>query len=58
MDLDRDALQKKVHELYAREHAELGDIGTLEHLERARQWQLADTLSAGGVFGVSSRRRA
>ena len=50
MDLDRDALQKKVHELYAREHAELGEIGTLEHLERGQQWQLADTLSAGGVL--------
>ena len=50
MDLDRDALQKKVHALYAREHAELGEAGTLEHLERGRQWQLADTLNAGGVL--------
>lgn len=50
MDLDRDALQKKVHELYAREHAELGERGTLEHLERGRQWKLADTLSAGGAL--------
>ncbi len=50
MELDRDALQKKVHELYAREHAELGERGTLEHLERGRQWKLAHTLSAGGVL--------
>ena len=50
MELDRDALQKKVHALYAREHAELGEAGTLEHLERGRQWKLADTLNAGGVL--------
>ena len=50
MELDRDALQKKVHELYAREHAELGEAGTWEHLERGQQWNLADTLSAGGVL--------
>jgi len=50
MELDRDALQKKVHELYAREHADLGERGTLEHLERGRQWKLANTLSAGGVL--------
>ena len=50
MELDRDALQKKVHELYAREHAELGEAGTLEHLERGRAWRLADTLNAGGVL--------
>ena len=50
MELDRDALQKKVHALYAREHAELGERGTTEHLERGRQWQLADTLNAGGLL--------
>ncbi len=50
MELDRDALQKKVQELYAREHAELGERGTLEHLERGREWQLANTLTAGGVL--------
>lgn len=50
MELDRDALQKKVHALYAKEHAELGDSGTLEQLERAEHWRLADTLSAGGVL--------
>ena len=43
-------LQKKVHDLYAREHAELGERGTGEHLERGAAWQLAGTLSAGGVL--------
>ena len=50
MELDRDALQKKVHALYAREHAELGEHGTIEHLERGREWNLANTLRAGGVL--------
>ena len=50
MELDRDALQKKVHELYAREHADLGETGTLEQLERGRQWKLDGALSAGGVL--------
>ncbi|RMF81175.1 MAG: hypothetical protein D6737_05780 [Chloroflexi bacterium] len=49
MELDRDQLQKQIHELYAREHAELGEHGTLEHLERGREWDLSGTLSAGGV---------
>lgn len=50
MVLDRGALQKKVHQLYAKEHAELGETGTMEHLARGRQWQLDATLSAGGVL--------
>lgn len=50
MELDRDALQKKAHALYAREHAELGERGTLEQLERGAQWKLADTLMAGGIL--------
>ena len=50
MDLDRDALQKKVHELYAREHADLGEAGTVEHLERGQAWRLGGTLSGGGVL--------
>lgn len=50
MAQDRSAVQKKIHELYAREHAELGDAGTDEHLEKGRQWQLADTLVDGGVL--------
>ncbi|MDE2776935.1 MAG: hypothetical protein OXI77_13470 [Chloroflexota bacterium] len=50
MELDRVALQKKVHALYAREHAELGERGTLEQLERGLEWNLAGALSAGGVL--------
>ena len=50
MELDRDALQKKVHALYAREHVELGERGTLAQLERGQEWQLADTVSAGGLL--------
>ena len=50
MELDRDQLQKDIHALYAREHAELGESGTLEHLKRAEQFKLADTLNAGGVL--------
>jgi hypothetical protein len=50
MELDRAKLQKEIQALYAREHAELGEQGTLEHLERAEQWKLGDTLRAGGVL--------
>ncbi len=50
MELDRDALQKQIHQLYAKEHAELGEAGTIEHLERGKAWQLAGTLNAGGVL--------
>jgi len=45
-----DQLQQDILALYAREHAELGEAGTLEHLERARQWDLSGTLRAGGVL--------
>ncbi len=50
MELDRVALQRKVRELYAREHAELGAEGTLEQLERGEEWQLAGALNAGGAL--------
>lgn len=50
MELDRDALQKQVQVLYAKEHEALGERGTAEHLERGRQWQLSHTLEAGGVL--------
>lgn len=50
MELDRDQLQKDILALYAREHAELGEAGTLEHLERGRQWDLSGTLRDGGVL--------
>ena len=53
-DLDRDQLQKDIHELYAREHAELGDAGTQRLLDwgadMSRRWGLAETLRDGGVL--------
>ena len=51
MELDRDVLQKKIHALYAREHAELGERGTLDHLERGREWKLASRLKRGRRIG-------
>ena len=50
MELDRPELQRKVLALYAREHAELGEAGTLAQLERGRGWRLADTVSGGGLL--------
>jgi hypothetical protein len=50
MDLDRDQLQKDIHALYEREHAALGESGTLQLLEKGREWQLAHVLNAGGVL--------
>ena len=50
MKLDRANLKKQIHELYAREHAELGEDGTLRQLEEARQWDLSGTLNDGGVL--------
>jgi len=47
MELDRTQLQKDIHALYAREHAE---VNTLDHQERAEQWDLSGTLNAGGVL--------
>jgi len=47
--LDRDRLQREIHELYRREHDAMGERGTLDRLERAREWNLAPTLAAGGV---------
>jgi hypothetical protein len=49
-ELDRDQLQKDILALYDREHKELGEQGTLEHLERGEQWKLGSVLSAGGVL--------
>lgn len=50
MKLNRTKLQQEIHELYDREHAEMGERGTLERLERARAWNLAPTLQKGGVL--------
>ena len=47
--MDRNQLRTQIHELYAREHAELGEAGTLRQLDEARQWPLASTLTEGGV---------
>ncbi|GAB4179412.1 MAG: hypothetical protein Fur005_41810 [Roseiflexaceae bacterium] len=49
MSDERDELQKKIHALYAAEHAALGEQGALAQLEQARQWNLAPLLRAGGV---------
>jgi hypothetical protein len=49
-ELDRVQLQKDIFALYRREHAELGEQGTLDHLERGRKFDLSDTLKNGGVL--------
>ena len=49
MSLDRRRLQEQIHELYRSEHEAMGERGTLERLGRAREWDLAPTLAAGGV---------
>lgn len=49
MAQDRIQIRKMIHELYAREHAELGEAGTYRLLDEARQWDLAPTLRDGGV---------
>ncbi len=50
MKRDLEKLRQAIHALYRAEHAALGERGTLERLERARQWDLAPTLRAGGVI--------
>lgn len=54
MELERDQLQKDILALYAREHEEMGEAGTLERLERgaelSKQWNLPQTLADGGVL--------
>lgn len=47
--MERDKLQEAILKLYRDEHAALGERGGLERLERARQWDLAPVLRAGGV---------
>lgn len=49
MNVNRDELNRKIHALYRAEHAALGQGGTLELLERGRQWDLAKALADGGV---------
>ncbi len=50
MELDRVQLQHDILAQYRREHEALGETGTLEHLERAQQWDFSGTLRAGGVL--------
>jgi len=50
MDLDRDQLQNDILALYRREHDDLGETGTLDLLERGRQWDLSGILNGGGVI--------
>lgn len=49
MKLNRTELRKQIHTLYAKEHADLGHEGTLRLLDEARQWDLSETLSSGGI---------
>ena len=49
VELDRQKLREQIHALYRREHEELGERGTLERLDRGREWDFAPTLAAGGV---------
>jgi hypothetical protein len=50
VDLNLKQLRRDIRKMYAGEHAALGEAGTLERLERARQWDLSGTLAAGGVI--------
>src|SRR6185436_4101199 len=50
MKLDLPKLQEEIQALYRSEHQAMGESGTLERLERARQWELAPILRAGGVL--------
>ena len=50
MKLDLPKLQQEIQALYRSEHEAMGERGTLERLEQARQWDLAPTLRAGGVL--------
>lgn len=45
----RQQLRREIQDLYAKEHADLGEDGTLRLLDQAREWNLAPALAAGGV---------
>jgi hypothetical protein len=49
MTRDFAAANRRIHQLYDRDHAALGEAGALRLLDRARRWDLAATLRAGGV---------
>ena len=46
----RQQLRARIHAQYARDHAALGEAGTLRLLDEARRWNLAGTVAAGGVL--------
>lgn len=50
MKLDLPQLQRDIQALYRAEHEAMGEQGTLERLEQARQWNVAPVLEAGGVL--------
>lgn len=50
MRLDLPKLREEIQALYRSEHEAMGERGTLERLEQARQWDLSPTLRAGGVL--------
>ena len=50
MTFDREALRVKINAQYQQEHHDLGEAGTYRMLDEARQWDLAGTLSGGGVI--------
>ena len=49
MEQDRDQLQNDIVALYQKEHEELGEVGTLQLLEKAKQWDLSGCLRDRGV---------
>lgn len=50
MQLDLPQLQRDIQAMYRAEHDAMGERGTLERLEQARQWNLAPILEANGVL--------
>jgi len=50
MNLDLKKLRRDIQAMYKREHEELGEEGTLDLLEKGRQWDLSGILRDGGVI--------
>ncbi len=50
MSKNYEKLREDINAMYAREHVALGYDGTMEHLERGREWNLSSTLNQGGVL--------
>jgi hypothetical protein len=49
MARDYNAIRRRIHDLYARDHSSLGEKGAHRLLDKARQWDLAPLLRADGV---------